>query len=149
MIKSLCILTTSAALAMMPGAAKRRAAPATVPSSAAPCRGADDYTNNVRESILIVSRSNEAWADSLRARSHVPAVSDTAISVVSDSTKCAAALTVYNAHARIGVPIATDIYLLRAGPVFVASNPNDGTDRDFTDQIVLDSALAYIGRFLR
>ena len=88
--------------------------------------------------------------DSLRARSHVPAVSDTAIAVVSDSTKCAAALTVYNAHVRIGVPIATDIYLLRVGPVFtVASNPNDGIDRDFTDQIVLDSTLAYIGRFLR
>jgi hypothetical protein len=114
------------------------------------CLGPDVFTDVLRQSILIVAMTNASWADTLRARSHVPALTDsTAVAVVSDSAQCANALTVYNAQARVGRTAATDIYLLRVGPVFVASNPNDGTGRSMTEQIVMDSTLTHIGGFLR
>jgi hypothetical protein len=85
---------------------------------------------------------------SIRVRqfTHLVPVADTAVAAVSDSTICARALTAFNREMD-GGPVS-QIYLVRAGTMFVASHLPDTTS-EFRAHIVMNGSFKVLGGFLR
>ncbi len=81
---------------------------------------------------------------------HVPAVSDTAnrIVVVSDSARCTAALIAFNTTAQLTDSSATEIELIQADTVFVASHPAIMSG-EFVMRYVFDRGFHYLGSYLK
>jgi hypothetical protein len=109
------------------------------------CLVADAYTARQIDALKSVMASSDSNTLRFRLNVHLPTVPDTAIQVVSDPTKCAAALTTYNATSD-SVRV-TALYLIRVGNVYVGSTAD--TTREWTEQIVMDSMFAYVGTYLR
>jgi hypothetical protein len=118
----------------------------TKPQTTLACYPPD--SNTTREVALVkwVVTSNDSVVVVVRQRAHLPAVADTAVSAVTDSTTCARALTAFNG-AMDGGPYS-QIYLIRAGIAFVASYPPD-TTLEFNPHLMMDSSFSVVGSILR
>jgi hypothetical protein len=95
-----------------------------------------------------ILRSNDAKDIQFRANAHLVTVADTAIEVVSDSKKCARALRTFNRNMDLDTAL-TRIYLIRAGRVYIGSNPNVHAGREWTEQLIMDSSFVYLAGYLR
>ena len=113
------------------------------------CLGPDNYSATLTNSLKEAATSNAPWAVALRANTHLPQIGDSAVMVVSDSTKCAAATIAYNDEVRSAGATVSDVYLFRVGSAFVASNPSNTNGREFTENLVMDSTFTAIGVIVR
>ena len=112
------------------------------------CYPADAYTDRQITVLKGTFSSNDPKNIQFLANTHLVAVADTAIEVVSDSTKCARALTTFNSNMDLDTAL-TRIYLIRAGNAYVGSNPNVHMGREWSEQLVMDSSFAYLATYLR
>ena len=112
------------------------------------CLPADRYTDFQIAALKVIVAGNDSSSVSFRQNTHIPAVADTAIHLESDSAKCARALVTFNANMDSGTVAA--LYLIRVGNVYVGSiNDMPATKREWTEQLVMDSAFTHIGTYLR
>jgi hypothetical protein len=112
------------------------------------CYPADDYTDRQTAALKDVFHSSGPSVRQFLANTHLVAVADSAIEVMSDSTKCARALKTFNARVDLDTAL-TRIYLIRAGNFFVGSNPNVHVGREWTEQLVMDKSFVHIATYLR
>ena len=111
------------------------------------CYPADAYTSRQIFVLKGIFSSSDPKVVQFRTNAHLVAVADSAIEVVSDSTKCARALMTYNSNMDLDVAV-TRLYLIRAGNVYIGSAPIDSS-REWTEQLVMDSSFAYLATYLR
>ena len=138
-------------LAMMVVAIAGFCASAGIGSSArldTACYPADTYTDFQLTHLKGILRSNDPGLLQFRANTHLAPVADTALEVVTDSKKCARALRTFNRNMDLDT-VLTRIYLIRAGNVYIGSNPNVHTGREWTEQLVMDSSFVYLAGYLR
>lgn len=140
---ALSLAMTGVAIAVLTTPEVRR-----TPTSSA-CYGPDWYSafhiGLLREKLS----STSADGVDFRTETHLPMLPDTAIQLVSDSTSCAHAVATYNASLSLDGRTAAQVYLIRAGAMYVASNPNVFPGRDWTEHVVMDSAFTYMSDYLR
>ena len=115
------------------------------------CYPADAYTARQISTLKGIFASTDtlvvAWRQSTV---HLLPVADSAIEVVSDSTKCSRALATFNRAVNLGGATATRLYLIRAGVMYVASNPAlTPGDGELPSQLVLDSTFAHVATYGR
>lgn len=117
---------------------------------ASPCRARDAATTAHLHYLRALAISSSNAAAGWRASVHVPAVSDTAnrIVVVSDSAQCTAALIAFNTTAQLTDSSATEIELIQADTVFVASHPAIMSG-EFVMRYVFDRGFHYLGSYLK
>ena len=121
----------------------------TVPAVLGPaCYAADSYTERQITALRSAFASSDPKVVQWRQTTHLPAVADTAIEVVSDSMKCARALATYNTTMDLGGATASKLYLIRAGAMYVASSPQFSTG-EWTSQLVLDSTFIHVASYAR
>ncbi|HEX4681598.1 MAG TPA: hypothetical protein VH277_02750 [Gemmatimonadaceae bacterium] len=116
----------------------RAAQPSTTPACYAP----DSYTAGQIAQLVSITAATDPKIVAWRKAVGLPAVPASAIALVSDSTTCARGLRALNRTAGYhGVPAAR-LYLIRVGPMYVASNPNF-PGGEWTQQFVFDSTFKY------
>ncbi|HUQ46023.1 MAG TPA: hypothetical protein VM033_05195 [Gemmatimonadaceae bacterium] len=102
------------------------------------------HLHYLRISSIGTTRNDSLW----RANTRVPVVTDTAaIVVVSDSLLCRGALNAYNAIVNTD-SAATEIELLRADTVYVASHPAIASG-EWIGRYVLDRSFNYLGSYFK
>jgi hypothetical protein len=139
-----------AALAALLAQRGEKLAGETKPHFSSPCRPTDSYTDFQVANLKGFTSANASSAVvALRDHAHLQVVPDSAIVVVSDSTKCARALTALIAEVDVPSPPPTQVYLIRAGALYVASNPDIHPGRNWTEQIVMDRTFTVVGMYLR
>jgi hypothetical protein len=142
------MLATSLALAF--GLQRARADDAVRVHAPGSCRTPDVVTiahlTYLRQSSSSASAQDSAW----RVHLNVPRIADTTnrIVVVSDSTLCTRALAAYNVAAALTDSAATEIELLQADTVFVASHPSIRSG-EFVMSYVFDHAFNFLGSYLQ
>ena len=117
---------------------------------AAPCLAADAFTADFIADLktILAPASTDSFDLAFRAASHLVATPDSAIAVVTDSSSCAQELTTYNTKVTGPTPAPTQVYVIRAGVLYVVTTPLPaGTAR--TSNVVVDSTFAAVGVFLR
>ena len=112
------------------------------------CSPADTYSAHHISYLKGIVTSTETKAVQWRTMVHLPAVADSAVVLVSDSTTCAQGLTAYNNLPGFSDGPATSLYLIRVGPSFVASNPLFPSG-EYVAQIVFDSTFTYKATYLK
>jgi hypothetical protein len=114
-----------------------------------PCRASDSMTTEhlhyLRRFSIDTSPRAVAWRDGAK----IPLITDTTsnVAVVSDSAACRSALVAYNALVTPDSAV-TEIELLRADSVYVASNPSV-LSGEFVGRHVFNHSFHYIGSYLK
>ena len=110
------------------------------------CFPPDAITSFQVAAVRDLVTSTDSGSIGTRNFAHLRAVADTAVVAVTDSTTCARALNAFNGTID-GGPYS-QIYLVRAGSMYVASGPPDPV-RELNPHVVMDSAFTVVGNFLR
>lgn len=114
---------------------------AKTPVLASACYPADAHSNSKIAELVKLTASTDADTASWRQVVSLPAVSASAIALVSDSTICAQALSAFNAAAQFDEGAAANLYLFSVGNVYLAENPHF-LSGEFTQHFVFDSTFA-------
>jgi hypothetical protein len=93
------------------------------PLSSAPCLGPDSYSDYHIRNLQDIASTTEPYLVEWRERVRLPVVPASEIAFVSDSATCARGVVAYNARANLEGEIATRVYVLRMGDLYVISNP--------------------------
>jgi hypothetical protein len=142
------ILVLGLSIAAISTANVRSSTPPRSPTVSTVCLPADGYTAFQIAALKIIVGGTDSSSISFRQNTHIPAVADTAIQVESDSTRCAQALVTFNANMDSGTVAA--LYLIRVGNVYVGSvDDMKAKQREWTEQLVMDSTFAHIGTYFR
>jgi hypothetical protein len=112
------------------------------------CHAADSYSAYQIAALVSITGGTDAKSVAWRQQVSLPAASPSAITLVSDSTVCAQALTALNQTADYDDGPATDLYLISVGSTFVASNPKF-PDGEWTEQFVFDSTFTYKASYMK
>lgn len=115
-----------------------------------PCLGPDIFTADFVADLkrVLSPASTDSFDLAFQTTTKLTATPDSTIRVVTDSSTCARALTVYNANVSVPTPAPTQVYLIRAGVLYVATTPlPPGAER--TNNLVIDSTFALVGGFVR
>lgn len=110
----------------------------------AACRGPDSYSVDAVDDLRNLMHPAVASDTAFRKRAQLPLVPDTAIALITDSATCAQAVAAYrqiDTTAQV-----SSMYVIRVGPVFVASNP-DAKAGEWIVNYVFDSGFRYISSF--
>jgi hypothetical protein len=118
------------------------------PHLASACYGADAYSARQIAELVSITGAMDPKGVAWRQRVSLPSVPPSAITLVSDSTVCANALTALNQVAQYDDGPATRLYLISVGAMYVASNPNFPAG-EWTQQFVFDSTLTYKFSYLK
>lgn len=110
------------------------------------CFPPDAITSFQVAAVKDLVTSTDSGSIATRNFAHLQAVADTAVVAVTDSTTCARALTAFNGTID-GGPYS-QIYLVRAGLMYVAAGPPDPV-RELNPHIVMDNSFSVLGNFLR
>ena len=115
-----------------------------------PCLGPDTFTADFVADLerVLSPASTDSFDLTFQATTKLTATPDSTIRVVTDSSTCARALTVYNANVTVPTLAPTQVYVIRAGVLYVATTPLPrGSDR--TNNLVIDSTFALVSGFVR
>ena len=135
-------------IALALAAARGSSALASRHDSATACYAADANSNRELAYLTTLNGGTDSNAVRMRNRVHLPVVSASAISVVTDSLTCADALATYNRVTKPETGPATHIYLIAVGSVYVAFNPNVSAG-EWTEHVVMDSTFHFLADYLR
>lgn len=104
---------------------------------ASSCLGPDKFSADQIESIKELMHASDSTYIKFRRRVSLPLVADSAITLVTDSSACAAALATWHAQDTGYVPF-TSLYVVRVGSVYDTVIPSGS---EWNQHMVLDSAF--------
>lgn len=115
-------ITVTASLCSARPVAVRR----PVGSPGSPCLGPDEISDGALSRLRRLVRSSDSDEVAFRGLVHIPVVADSMIGLVTDGRICKGAVRAWAAaDSTLGAPppYVTDLYVIRIGPVFVATVP--------------------------
>lgn len=116
-----------------------------------PCLGPDEVSQSVTERFRQLVRSSDSAEVAFRRDVHIPVVPDSMVRLVTDGRVCRPILRAWAAAdstLRAPPPYVTDLYVIRIGPVFVATVPPDGRAIGYRQYVVYDSTFRRLAPFL-
>ena len=115
-----------------------------------PCLGPNTFTADFVADLnrVLSPASTDSFDLGFQRTTKLRATPDSTIGVVTDSSICSRALSVYNVNVRAPKPAPTQVYVIRAGVLYVVTTPLlPGVER--TNNLVIDNAFALVGGFVR
>jgi hypothetical protein len=110
--------------------------------SGSACLGPDATSAGLIADYLNLQHATDSIDAAFRMGRQIVSVPDTAVALVTDTTKCRRAITVYNHQDSVHHALSTSLYLVRSGKQYVATDPL-GRAGEYTTHVVLDSTLAF------
>lgn len=107
------------------------------------CLGPDATSAGLISDYLNLQHATDSNHVAFRDTVKMASVPDTAVALVTDTTKCRRAIAVYNHQDSVHSRLSTSLYLVRSGKQYVATDPL-GRAGEYTTHVVLDSTLAFI-----
>lgn len=122
-----------------------------VGSPGSPCLGPDRISDSDIWRLRRLVRSSDSLEADFRRLVHIPVVPDSMIGLVTDGRICKGVVRAWAAaDSTLGAPppYVTDLYVIRIGPVFVATVPPVGRAIGYRQYVVYDSRFAVLAPFL-
>lgn len=91
-------------------------------SSPPACMGPDAKAAQLIRQYLYVQHATDPQTVAFRGSVHMASVADTAVVLVTDTTKCRKAISVYNHQGSVHHALGTSLYLVRSGRQYVATD---------------------------
>ena len=114
----------------------------------AQCRSADAQTSNMTSYLtrLVTAAASDTELVATRARYHLPVVSASRVTLVTNKHTCNGALQAYSLLLPAGTPAPSSLYVIAVGSVFVAWIPaRAGTE--WAPAVVFDSKFVKLESF--
>lgn len=116
-----------------------------------PCLGPDEVSQSVTERLRQLVRSSDSVEVAFRRAVHIPVVSDSTVRLVTDGRICGQIVRAWAAaDSALGArpPYRSDLYVIRIGPIFVATVPPDAPAIGYRQYVVYDSRFGRLASFL-
>lgn len=114
------------------------------------CRPADAQTANMISYMkVLVAATVPADSESVGIRTayKIPAANPTQVTLVTKEQTCKSALAAFNSKVPGQSPVATRIYVVAVGSVYVVWNPRQGVGAEWAPNLILNSKFQFLEGF--